>query len=139
MKRKLTIVHFVLLVAVLSLIESALIFFEILPPLSSYSLGGIFFTLVKLAVIIWMGVAFYEKGLGKSALYGGILGLTSSSIFSLAAFISSTYFKKSILGISVPFGVSYFLTIAIIILENIMLGAIVAVCASWITKKLKHK
>jgi hypothetical protein len=139
MKRKITIVHFILLVAVLSLIESALIFFEILPPLSSYSLGNILFTLVKLAVIIWMGIVFYEKGLGKSALYGGILGFTSSSIFALVAFISRIYFKKPILGIAIPSGVSYFLTIAIIILENILLGAIIAVCASWITKKLKHK
>jgi len=139
MKRKLAIAHFILLVAVLSLIESALIFFEILPPLSSYSLGGIFFTLVKLAVIIWMGIVFYEKGLGKSALYGGILGFTSSGIFALVSFISSTYFKKPILGISVPSGVSYLLTIAIIILENILLGVVLAVCASWIAKKLKHK
>ena len=139
MKRKLTIVHFILLVAALSLTESALIFFQILPPLSSYSLGGIFFTLVKLAVIIWMGITFYEKGLGKAALYGGILGFTSSSIFSLVSFISSTYFRKPILGISIPSGASYFLTIAIIILENILLGVIIAVCASWVTKKLKHK
>jgi cation transport ATPase len=139
MERKLSIAHFVLLVAALSLIESALIFFEILPPLSSYSLGDILFTLVKLAVIIWMGIVFYEKGLGKSALYGGILGFTSSSIFSLAAFISSTYFLKPILGISVPSGVSYFLTTAIIIVENILLGMVLAVCASLITKKIKQK
>lgn len=139
MKRKLTITHFVLFVTVLSLTESALIFFDILPPLSSYSLGDLLFTLVKLAVIVWVGIIFCGEGLKKSALYGGILGFTSSSIFSLAAFISSTYFKKPILGISVPFGASYFLTIAIIILENILLGVIIAVCASWITKKLKHK
>ncbi|MDP1889766.1 MAG: hypothetical protein Q8K55_02640, partial [Gemmatimonadaceae bacterium] len=85
------------------------------------------------------GIVFYEKGLGKSALYGGILGFTSSSIFALVSFISSAYFKKPILGISVPSGASYFLTIAIIILENILLGVIIAVCASWIAKKLKHK
>lgn len=139
MKRKLTIVHFVLLVVGLSLIESALISFEILSPLSSYSLGDMLFTLVKLAVIIWMGIAFYEKGLGRSALYGGILGFTSSVVFALVSFISSTYFRKPILGISIPSGTSFFLMISIIIIENILLGVILAVCASWITKKLKHK
>jgi hypothetical protein len=139
MQRKLTIVNFILFVAALSLAECLLIFLEILPPLSSYSLGDVLFTLVKLVVIAWMGIAFYGKGLGKSALYGGVLGLTSSSIFSLAAFISSTYFEKPILGISIPSGTSYFLMILIIILENILLGVILAVCASWITKKLKHK
>jgi hypothetical protein len=139
MKKNLTIVHFVLLVAALSLIESALIFFQILPPLSSYSLGGILFTLVKLAVIIWMGIVLYEKGLGKSALYGGILGFVSSGVFVLASFISKIYFQKPILGISIPPGVSYFLMMSIIILENILLGVIIAVCASWIAKKMKQK
>lgn len=139
MKRKLTITHFVLLVAVLSLAECLLIFFQILPPLSSYSLGGVLFTLLKLAVIIWMGIIFYEKGLGKSALYGGILGFTSSVIFALVSFISKISFEKPILGISAPSWVSYFVMISIIILENILLGVILAVCASWITKKLKQK
>jgi hypothetical protein len=139
MKRKLTIIHFVLIVAALSLIESALIFFEILLPLSSYSLGDLLFTFVKLAVIIWVGIIFYGEGLKKSALYGGILGFTSAAVFSLVSFISKTYFRKPILGIAIPSGASYFLTIAIIILENILLGVIIAVCASWITKKLKHK
>ena len=139
MKRELTIVHFVLIVAILSLIQSILIFFDILPPLSSYSFGDIIFIFVKLAVIIWMGIVFYEKGLGKSALYGGILGFTSSSIFSLAAFIGSTYFLKPVLGISVPSGASYFLMMSIIIVENILLGMVLAVCASWITKKIKQK
>lgn len=139
MERKLTIPYFVLLVAVLSLAECLLIFFQILPPLSSYSLGDLLFTFVKLVVIVWMGIAFYEKGLGKSALYGGTLGFASAAVFSLAAFISSTYFRKPILGISVPSGTSFFLMLSIIILENILLGVILAVCASWIAKKLKHK
>jgi hypothetical protein len=139
MKRKLTIAHFILLVAALSLIESALIFFDVLPPLSSYSLGGLLFILVKLAVIIWMGIVFYEKGLGKAALYGGILGFTSSGVFALVSFISKVSFEKPILGISAPSWVSYFVMISTMIFENILLGAVIAVCASWITKKIKHK
>jgi len=139
MKRKSTIIHFILFVAFLSLIESVLILLEILPPLSSYSSGNLLFSFAKVSAIIWAGIIFYGGGLKKSALYGGILGFTTASVVSLASFISKIYFRKPILGISVPSGVSYFLTIAIIILENILLGVIIAVCASWITKKLKHK
>jgi hypothetical protein len=139
MKRKLTILHFTLFVAILSLAECLLIFFEILPPLSSYSLGDVLFSLAKIAAIIWMGIVFYEKGLGKSAFYGGILGFTSSAVFVVVAYISKIYFEKPILGIVIPSGISFFIMISIIIVENILLGVIVAVCASLITKKLKHK
>jgi len=137
MKRKAAITYLILFVVFLSLIESILIFFDILPPLASYSSGNLLFSFAKLAAIAYAGILFYDEGLKKSAFYGGILGLVTASVVSLASFISKLYFKKPLLGISIPSGASYLLMMVIVILENVLLGMIIAVCAGWITKKLK--
>ncbi|MFH1433445.1 MAG: hypothetical protein ABIG32_00940, partial [Candidatus Uhrbacteria bacterium] len=118
---------------------SVLVFVGILPPLSSYSIGNLLFSFARMATIIYAGILYFDKGLKKSALYGGILGFVMVAVFSLASFISKTYFRKPILGIVIPSDASYFLIMTIVILENVLLGVVIAVCASWITKKIKHK
>ena len=128
----------ILLIAALSLIESFLILLDVLPPVASYSLGNLLFSFAKIALIIYAGITYYDKGLKRSAFYGGILGFVMVSVVALFSFISMTYLKKPVLGISVSFS-SYPLVMIILILENVMVGMIIAVCASWITKKIKHK
>ncbi len=138
MKRTTSLLSLVLLIAFLALFESILIFIDVLPPTTSYSVGNLLFSIARLGIIIYSGVIFYNEGLKKSSFYGGILGFVTASIVSLASFISRFYFGKPILGISVP-SASYYLVMTIIVIENILLGAIVAAGASWITKKLSQR
>jgi len=137
MKKK-TLLFLILLVAALSLIESVLILLGVLPPVSSYSFGNLLFSFAKIALIIYTGITYYHEGLKMSAFYGGILGFVSVSVIVLFSFISMSYLEKPVLGISVP-SASYPLVMLILILENALLGVIVAFCASLITKKVKHK
>ncbi len=128
----------ILLIATLSLIESVLILLDVLPPVASYSLGNLLFSFAKIVLIIYAGITYYDKGLKRSAFYGGVLGFVMVSVIALFSFISMAYLKKPVLGISVP-SASYPLVMLILILENVLLGMIVAFCASWVTKKVKHK
>ncbi len=138
MKRIASLLSLVMLIAFLSLFESILIFIDVLPPITSYSIGNLLFSFARLGLIIYSGVIFYDKGLKKSAFNGGILGFVTASIISFASFIGRFYFEKPVLGISVS-SASYYSVMIIVVMENILLGAIVAACAGWVTKKLRQR
>lgn len=137
MKKK-SLSFFILLIAALSLIESVLILSGVLQPVASYSLGNLLFSFAKIVLIIYAGIIYSGEGLKRSAFYGGVLEFVAVSVIALFSFISTAYLKKPVLGISVP-SVSYPLVMFILISENVLLGMIVAFCASWVTKKVKHK
>lgn len=136
--KKRVLLFLILLIAALSLIESVFILLDVLPPVASYSLKNLLFSFARIAVIIYAGIIYYNEGLKRSAFCGGILGFVMVSVIALFSFISMVYLKKPVLGISVP-STSYPLVMLILILENVLIGMIIAVCASWITKKVKHK
>lgn len=136
--KKTSLSFLILLIAALSLIESVLILLDVLQPVASYSLGNLLFSFAKIALIIYAGVTYYDEGLKRSAFYGGVLGFVMVSVIALFSFISMAYLKKPVLGISAP-SASYPLVMLILISENVLLGMIVAFCASWVTKKVKHK
>ena len=138
-KRRLTLISPIIIVALLSLIQSLLIFLKILPPVSSYSLWNLFFSCARLIVIVYVGIVLYEQTLKKSAFYGGVLGFVTAAVLSAVSIISKIYFGQPILGISIPSESLYLPIMMIIILQNVLLGIIIAVGTSLITRKIKHK
>ncbi|MGC8851462.1 MAG: hypothetical protein ACP5O3_04575 [Candidatus Micrarchaeia archaeon] len=130
---------FVAVVVLLSLVEVGLIIFGVLPPVLSYSLGNLLFTFAVLAVIVYAGIIFASLGLKKVALKGAALGFASTGVLCAAALLSSVFFKKPVLGLPAPNAESLALMLALVVIENAVLGAAVAALAAFLAKSRTAK
>ncbi len=88
--------------------------------------------------MVYVGIKSAELGLGKSAIRGAILGLTSSSIVCAASVIGR-YFSKAILGINAPSTEVLAVMMAAIIIQNTIIGGIVTAAATFLARKTKKK
>ena len=130
--------HLAALVAAIAAVESVLILFAILPPISAYSPVTIAFMLSRLLVIAYAGWLCARDGL-KSAAYGGaIVSASSTAVFIFAAAIGRSI-GVPVLGIPAPDLGSLILTLAISAAINILLGAFFAVIAASVRLKLAPK
>lgn len=138
-KRKLSLMHFILAVAILSIIQPILIMVKLLPTLNEYfSFGSSLFNLLRLAILIYAGITFSKLCLKKSALNGAIIGFASSAIIVIFSYLSKQCCNIPILGIKVtPAG--YWQVILFIIIENVVLGAFIAFISSWIAIRISKK
>jgi len=135
-QKKLTFMHFLLALVLVSIIESGLVLGGFIPPISTYSPGNLIFIFLKLILIVISAVYFYKLGVKKCTVNGAILGLVTSFIVALLSFIGKGY-GKPVLGLNVP-GNYYWLMIGFIVLQNVILGAVVAALSCWIARKIKH-
>lgn len=119
--------------AAASLVEVALILAGILPPVLSYSAGNLLFAFVRLALAVYAGIA--SDSLKKSALNGGIVAFSGVLVLCLAAFASSLSLKVTVLGVSS--GIPLPLLLAVIVVENAVIGAVLAVVAAWLARKVR--
>jgi hypothetical protein len=124
-------------VATISLLETFLVIVGILPPVLSYSPGNLFFMLLTFALIVYAGTVFAKEGSRKAALNGAILSFTSAMIICLASLVGSVWSNRVVLGVPAPNTESLIIIFALIVLENVALGTIVAGFVAFLTKKLR--
>jgi len=131
-----SLIHFILAVAILSVIQSVLIIVDVLPTLATYSAGTVLFSILKLAVVIYAGFYYCGAGLKRSVLNGALFGFVSTIIIAVLAYFSTNYLDKPIIGISVP---SLWLAMIILIVENVILFSVVSLISCLISGRLKKK
>ncbi len=119
-------------VAAITLIEIALIIGGVLQPVSSYSPGNLLFALARIAVVAYAGIVFAKQGLKKAAANGAILGLTTAVIMCLVSLASKPFFNKSIIGLSASSNGMLAILFALLVLQNAVIFAAVAVLTAWI-------
>lgn len=135
-RMKLSLIHFVIAIAFLSVLEPILIFFGIVKPMFTYSAGNLFFNFLRLIIIVYAGIRPCSEGLKKSFKNGALLGFIGSVILILFSFLSKTYYDKPILGISMPF--SFWFIAGIVLIGNVLLWAVIAMLSGWITRKIRR-
>ncbi|MDD5172345.1 MAG: hypothetical protein PHF60_04905 [Candidatus ainarchaeum sp.] len=121
----------------LTIAETALIAAGILPPILSYSPGNLFFSLLRLALAVYGGLLVAKKGLGAAAFNGALLLCASSLTICIATLIGTTYLGKPILGVAAPDAPSLILVLSMVLIENTLLGAILAAIAAFVSNKLR--
>jgi hypothetical protein len=123
----------------LVIFESVLVIAGILPPVMSYSLGNVVFAGLRLAIIAYAGTLILEGGMMRAAKQGAILGFASSFTLCLLTIVCKSFFNIAILGISVPSQSYLYIVLAISVLANSLLGAIVAAVSYFIAKLVVKK
>lgn len=137
--KEFSLIHFIITIAILSIVQSALITLGLMPVLTDYfSFGSILFNIIKLGIAIYAGYHFSKDGLKKSTAYGAMLGFTSTTVIIIFSFISKTCCQKPILGISITPS-AYWLALLFIILENMILWAIITFASALITQKIRKR
>ncbi len=127
---------FISVIILLSLIEVLLILSGLLPPVSSYSAVNLPLKLLRWGVIVYVAVTLKES-LVKSATKGAILSFAGISIICMGTFVGN-YLGKPVLGVPVYSMIHFYVVLIILILENVLVGALVAACSVLIAKKLKR-
>ncbi len=131
------VLRFAAAMALLSVLEVALIFSGLLPPIFSYSPGNIVFALARLSVIAYIAYSGAKNGVVEAAKNGAVLSLASVVAMCLAALASGLWLKKPVLGISAPSDAALFQILAFLLLGNVILGAAIAVMVAAIAVRIK--
>ena len=118
----------------ISIIESALAGFGIIPPVLSYSPANLFFAFLRLSILVYAGLAYAPSGTARAAIMGGALFLASSLTLCLSVFAAKGFATHPILGVFVIEGELPALC-AIIVLENALAGAAIAAAVAWLSQK----
>jgi len=127
--------HLAAFAAAMAAVESVLILFSILPPISSYSPMTIAFMLARLLAISYAGWLCAKDGLKSAAYAGAIVSASSTAVFIFASAIGRSA-GVPVLGIPAPDIGSLFLILAINAAMNILLGAFLAVIAAVVRLKM---
>ena len=118
----------------ISIVEAALAGFGIIPPVLSYSPANLFFAFLRLAIIVYAGLAYVSSGTARAAAMGGALFLASSFTLCLSVFAAKGFATHPILGIFVTADELPALC-AIIILENALAGAAITAAVAWLSRE----
>ena len=122
----------------ISIIESALAGFGIITPVLSYSPANLFFAFLRLAILAYAGWAYAPAGVAHAALIGGALFLASSLTLCVSVFAAPGLATHPILGVLVQDGTLPAL-LAIIVVQNTLVGAAIAAMAAWLSQKKAFK
>jgi|GEM_PF-2075297 len=136
-KTKTNAIGFIWLLAAIiaiSIVEAALAGFGIIPPVLSYSPANLFFAFLRLAIVVYAGLAYAPSGTARAAAMGGVLFLASSLTLCLSVFAAKGFATHPILGVFVMEGELPALC-AIIVLENALAGAAIAAAVAWLARK----
>lgn len=124
--------------ALVSLLESSLIIFAVLRPVLAYSPASLLFSVARIAVSAHAGASFNNSA--KSSFLAGASSMFSGIFVICAAEIASrVYGWGSILGISPPGTVEFALLLALIMVENALVGGVFAAGAGWLAKRVAGK
>lgn len=126
--------HIIALMIGLASLQTGLILLGILPPLSVNTLANILFLLARIAIIGYTGWIFSGLGFKEVAIKGGIVTLASVIPVCLATFIGMMV-HKPVLGINFASQIYLLISLLIIAIINVMLGAVLAVIGALIGRK----
>lgn len=127
------------LVAVLSVFEVVLINLGALPPVLSYSPGNLLFAFARLALVAYAGFVLAWKGMKKTALNGAALSMVATLIICGFSLATMMHIGKPVLGLPVTNIESLLLLFVMIIFENAIISAAIAVIFAFIAKKMKRE
>ncbi|MFA5106176.1 MAG: hypothetical protein WC506_04415 [Candidatus Micrarchaeia archaeon] len=127
---RLKIRDYAVAVVLLSFVESALIAAGIIPPVFSYSWWNLLFSFLRLALIAHAGFTHSENGPLHCARCGAVLGLSYSLALCLASAASLALFQVPVLGMPYTNLQTYAFTLAILVVQNVALGAAVAIVSA---------
>lgn len=94
-----TLVLPLVIMMLLSLLQPVLIISRVLPPISSYSIGNVLFSIAWLALIAYLALSRADEGLLKSAMNGAVLGFEGSLITCASALVGTRFYGTPVLGI----------------------------------------
>ena len=121
-------------IILISILESLLAGFGIIPPILSYSPANLFFAFLRIAIVVYAGWAYAASGLARAALRGGALFLASSLAICISVSALPGIATRPILGVFAPEG-SLPALFATILVENTLVGAALAAAVAWLSQK----
>lgn len=115
-----------------------LILLGFLPPLNAGGSAHALFNILIFAALFLLGYMFSHKGLKHAATNGSLAMILSVIIAYIVLFIGR-FFGKSVLGLVAPNDVILIINLSILLVINVIIGALVAVAGSFIGNILKQK
>jgi len=126
----------VFLAVFISLLEGVLILSGVIPPVLFYSPANIIFSLAGLAVVAYTGIIYAKEGIFTASKYGALVSFASALAFCLSELFSHLFLNAPVLGIRLPDIPSLLFMLAIIVVENTLLGGIIAGLAAWVKRRI---
>ncbi len=131
---KIGIQNLIIFVSIISLIQALLVINGLLEPISSYSYGNLFFSLLRFVAVIYSGaIAINWKDAVKK---GALVSFFGSFVLIFCAFLSSIFLKIPLIGILVSGLEIITLTLLLILIQNIIIGIIFSLAGYFINCKL---
>jgi hypothetical protein len=122
--------------ALVSALESALVWSGLLQPVLSYSLGNVVFSLSRAALAAYAGILVAGNGLKQSAIAGAKVMLSGTLVLCAAALVGRFASFPTLLGISAGM-LQFLIVLAIVLIGNTALGAILGALAWHISLKFR--
>ncbi|MEM3369768.1 MAG: hypothetical protein QW783_04080 [Candidatus Micrarchaeia archaeon] len=130
--------QYIYLIVAITAFQMFLILLGFLPPLSTGGLLNALFNLIIFALLFLLGYLFSQKGLKHAAKMGGLAMVLSVIIAYIALFIGRL-FGKSVLGLPTPSDAMLLIQLFILLVVNVIIGAVVAVAGSLVGNIFKPK
>lgn len=121
--------------ALVSVVEVLLIFGGLLPPVLSYSPANLFFMLVRLALIVYTGIAYAKQDLRISAITGAFTAFCGIFVLTMASTLNYLYMHKTVLGVLIFSREAMFMLMMTTIFQNVIIGTIIGGIAGWLSLK----
>lgn len=125
--------------ALVSVAEVLLIFGGLLPPVMSYSPANLLFLLARLALVVYIGVAYARQDLKISAITGAFVAFCGTFVLTMASTLNYLYIHKTVLGVLIWSRQEMFMLMMSTILQNILIGVIIGAVAGWLSLKFAKK
>ncbi|MDD5318162.1 MAG: hypothetical protein PHF51_05555 [Candidatus ainarchaeum sp.] len=120
--------------ALVSLVESALILGALLKPVLSYSPANLLFSLLRLAISAHAGASSGPK-FSSSFAAGALASFSGALALCLAALASSVFGWGPVLGVNTPDQASFVILLALILVENSVLGGAVGATGGYAARR----
>jgi len=124
------------LIAALAAIQAGLILGGILPPISVNSSVNVLFNVARIGIVAYAGWMLSKNNFKDAAINGAIAALAGIIITFAATFIGMAM-SIPVLGMAFPSQSYLMLTLVVMLIANVFLGAIVAVFGAWLGRKFK--
>jgi hypothetical protein len=132
------LIHFYALFGALTALQCGAILAGLLPPLSSYSAGQMVFSLIIVAMVVYMGWSYAGLGLKRVAIKGAITALVTVAVVSLALVVGYSA-KRPLLGVSIQSVYDLPVILLIRAVSGVLIYAFFAVLGAWLFKKIKSQ
>jgi hypothetical protein len=128
--------NIIAIIAALAAVQAGLILAGILPPISVNSSANVVFNVARIAIIAYAGWMLSKHNFKDAAINGAIAALAGILVTFAATFIGMAM-NIPVLGMTFPSQSYLMLTLVVMLIANVFLGAIVAVIGAWLGRKFK--